>query len=150
LHKHEALGIGDDLRGIQGLLQVIDESLLVTGEFRGGAREEAAGASTLVLESTQATREDGLTDEGDRHAKVKSVDGSPLAGTLLTSLIKDLLNERSTIIVVELEDITGDFDQEGVQDTLVPLLENVGDFTGVQAHTTLEDVIGLQEKGVRI
>lgn len=146
LDEHEALGIGDDLRGIQGLLQIIDESLLVTGELRSGATEKGAGAGTLVLESTQATREDSLADQGDGHAKVKSVNGSPLAGTLLASLIKDLLNERCAIVVVVLEDIASDFDQEGVQDTLVPLLEDFSDLANGHSHAALEDIIGLADE----
>ena len=144
LHEHEALGVGDDLGGIQGLLEVIDESLLVTGEFRNsGALEKAAGTDTLVLEGRQAAREDSLADQSDGHAKVEGVDGGPLAGTLLTSLVEDLLNEGSTIVVVEVKDVTGDLDEERVQNTLVPLGEHIGDLLGGETKTTLEDVVGL-------
>lgn len=143
LDEHEALGVGDDLGGIQGLLEVLDESLLVTIELGGRALEEAAGTDTLVLDSRQATREDGLTDQGDGHAKVKSVDGSPLAGALLTSLVKDLLDEGSSILIVVVENVTGNLNQEGVQDALVPLGENIGNLLALKTKTALEDIVSL-------
>lgn len=143
LDEHEALGVGDDLGGVQGLLEVIDESLLVTGELGGRAVEKAAGTDTLVLEGRQAAREDSLADQSDGHAKVKGVDGSPLAGTLLTSLVEDLLDEGSAVVVVEVKDVTGDLNQERVQNTLVPLGEHIGNLLGGETQTTLEDVVGL-------
>lgn len=143
LDEHEALGVGDDLRGVEGLLQVIDESLLVTFELGSGATKDGAGTGTVVLESTQAAGEDSLANEGDGHAEVKGVDGGPLAGTLLAGLVKDLLDERSSVVVVVVEDVTGDFDQEGVKDTSVPLAEDITNLLGGEAETALEEVIGL-------
>lgn len=143
LDEHEALSVGDDLGGIQSLLEVIDESLLVTGELGGRAIEETAGTDTLVLDGAQATGENGLTDQGDGHAKVESVDGGPLAGTLLAGLVKDLLDEGSAVVVVEVENVTSDLDQERVQDTLVPLGEDIGNLVDGHAQTTLQDVISL-------
>src|ERR1700722_18727376 len=51
--------------------------------------------------------------------------GSPLACTLLTSLIKDLREDWLAIVVLEFENIGGDLDQEGVEDTLIPLEEDI-------------------------
>lgn len=52
-----------------------------------GATEHLGGTGTLLLERAEAAREDGLTDEGHGLAKVEGVDGSPLAGTLLSSAV---------------------------------------------------------------
>jgi len=146
LDEHEALSVGDDLRGVEGLFQVIDESLLVTFELGSGATEDGASTGTVVLESTQAAGEDSLANESDGHAKVKGVDGGPLAGTLLAGLVKDLLDERSAVVVVVVEDVTGDFDQEGVKDTSVPLGEDIANLRGGETETALEEVIGLTDQ----
>lgn len=144
LDEHEALGIGDDLGGIQSLLEVIDEGSLITLELGGGAAENRGGTGTLILESGQAAREDSLANQSDGHAKVKSVNGGPLAGTLLAGLVKDLLNEGSAIVVVIVENIAGDLNEERVQNTSVPLGENVTNLLGGETETTLKDVVSLQ------
>ena len=81
--------------------------------------------------------------ERTRHASVESSDGSPLAGTLLTSLVKNLGYERLAIVVLELEDVGSDLDKEGVKDTLVPGVKDVGDLILREAETTLENVVRL-------
>ena len=145
LHEHEALGVRDDLGGVKGLLKVVDELLLVTGEAGGGALEELGGTATLLLEGRKAAGEDRLADESDGHAEVESVDGGPLAGTLLASRVHDLLEKRRTVLVVEVEDVTGDLDEEGVKDTLVPLGEDITHLLVGETKTTLHDVVGLQK-----
>jgi hypothetical protein len=127
------------------LLKVVNESLLVTFKLGSRAAKNAAGTDTLVLDGREATREDSFTDKSDRHAEVEGVDGGPLSGTLLTGLVEDLLNKGCAIFVVVLEDITGDFNQEGVQDTLVPLVENFTDLVGGKTNTALEDIVGLSK-----
>ena len=65
-HEHEALGVGDDLGGIEGLLEVVDELLLVALErLLLGAVNNLAGAYSLGLERRQAPGEDCLSDKGD-------------------------------------------------------------------------------------
>jgi hypothetical protein len=125
------------------LLKVVNESLLVTFKLGGRAAKNAAGTDTLVLDGRKATREDGFTDKSDGHAEVESVDGSPLSGTLLAGLVENLLNEGCAVLVIVLENITGDFNQEGVENTLVPLVENFTDLVGGKANTALEDIVGL-------
>jgi hypothetical protein len=50
-HKHETLGIGDDLGGVQSLFEVINELLLVTMESLFlRARDDFAGANALLFE----------------------------------------------------------------------------------------------------
>ena len=145
LHEHEALGVGDDLGSVKGLLKVGDELLLVTGEVRGGALELLAGAGTLGLEGRKAAGEDSLADESHGLAEVKGVDGGPLAGTLLASRVEDLLDEGSAILVVVVHDVAGDLNEERVEHALVPLSEDVTDLLVGQANTTLEDVVGLKD-----
>lgn len=144
LHEHEALGVGDDLGGVKGLLKVGDELLLVTGEVRSGALELLAGAGTLGLEGRKAAGEDSLADESHGLAEVKGVDGGPLASTLLASRVEDLLEEGSAILVVVVHDVAGDLNEERVEHALVPLSEDVTDLLVAQANTTLEDVVGLE------
>jgi len=145
LDQHETLGVGDNLGGVKGLLKVGKELLLVAGEVWRWTGDLLGSTSTLALERRQATGEDGLSDKGDWHTQVESVDGGPLAGTLLTSSVQDLLEERLTIVVVEVHDVAGDLNEERVKDTLVPLGESVSHLLVGHTETTLHDVIGLLE-----
>lgn len=143
LHEHEALGVGDDLGGVKGLLKVGNELLAVAGEVGLGALELLAGASALALEGRKAAGEDSLADESHGLAHVEGVDGGPLAGTLLASRVEDLLEEGSAILVVVVHDVAGDLDEERVEHALVPLSEDVTDLLVGHANTTLHDVVGL-------
>lgn len=125
------------------MLKVVNESLLVTFKLGSGATENVAGTDTLVLDGRKATREDSFTDKGDRHTKVEGIDGGPLSGTLLTGLVENLLNEGCAVLIVVLENIAGNFNQEGVEDALVPLVENFTDLVGGKTNTALEDIVGL-------
>jgi hypothetical protein len=143
LDQHETLSVRDDLRGVQGLFEVVDEGLLVTLKLGGRTSKDLAGADALVLDRTEAAREDSLADKSDGHAEVEGVDGSPLASTLLAGLVKNLLKEGGSIVILVLENVAGDFNQEGVQDTSVPLVKDLTDLEGSEAETALEDIVGL-------
>lgn len=68
-HEHEALGVRDDLRGVQGLLEVVDELLLVALEGLGlGSSEDLAGADSLRLQAREAAGKDSLADQRYRLA----------------------------------------------------------------------------------
>lgn len=127
------------------LLQIIDDLLLVAGELWNlWAVEDGAGTNTLGLDGGQASGKDGFSDQGDWHAEIKSVDGGPLSGSLLSSRVENLLNEWGSIFwVVVLENVLGDVDEEGVQNTSVPLLENLADLVWCESNTTSEDIVGL-------
>lgn len=146
LDQHETLSVGDDLGGVESLLEVVDESLLVSSEARAGSVKETSGTATLSLERGQAASEDGLSDESDGHAEVESVDGGPLAGTLLTSRVHDLLDNGNTIVVVLVHDVAGDLDQERVEDATVPLSEDITDLLVAETETALHDVVGLADQ----
>ena len=150
LHEHEALGVRDDLGGVKGLLKVVDELLLVTREVGGGALEELGGTATLLLEGGKAAGEDRLADESDGHAEVESVDGGPLTGTLLAGRVHDLLEKRRTVLIVVVEDVTGNLNKEGVEDTLVPLGEDVTHLLVAHAETTLHHIVGLEDSQLDI
>ena len=147
LHEHEALGVGDDLGGVEGLLEIGEELLLVALELGRAADElQLLGrAGALALDGGQAAGEHGLGDQGHGHAEVERVDGGPLAGSLLAGRVEDLLEEGLSVgLVVEVHDVAGDLDQEGVKDALVPGGENVTDLLVRHSNTTLHDIVGLQ------
>ena len=121
-HEHESLSVRDDLGSVKGLLEVVDKLLLVALEGLSGRSGEDLGSSnSLLLEGREASGKDGLTDKGDGHALVEGVNGGPLSGSLLSSSVEDLLDHGDTVSVVELEDVSGDLDQERVEDALLPL-----------------------------
>jgi hypothetical protein len=122
-HEHESLGVRDDFRGVKSLLEVVNKLLLVALEgvsCRWG--NNFGSPDTLVLEGRETSGKDGFTDEGDGHTLVKSVNGGPLSGTLLSGRVENLLDHRSAVSVVESENVTGNLDQERVEDTILPLL----------------------------
>ena len=80
------------------------------------------------------------------HASIESSNRSPLASTLLARRIKNLGNQRLAIIIVELQDVGGDLNEEGVEDTLVPGVEDVRNLVLGEAETTLEDVVGFSDQ----
>ena len=80
------------------------------------------------------------------NAGVESSNSCPLAGTLLASLVEDLADHGLTIVILELEDVGGDLNEEGVKNALVPLDENVGNLALGDTKAALEDVVGLSDK----
>lgn len=65
-HEHKSLGVRNDFGSVEGLLEIIDEQLFVTTEWLFlWAGNNLAGAHTLVLDSRQATRENGFANESD-------------------------------------------------------------------------------------
>lgn len=143
LNKHESLGVGDDLGSVESLLEVVNKLLTVSLEVRLGSLEHLAGSDTLVLERAETSAEHGFSDQSDRHAEIESVDSSPLAGSLLTGSIKDLLEQGGAIVVIVAEDVTGDFNQEGVQYALVPFLEDITNLSWGHTQTSLHDIVRL-------
>lgn len=63
-HEHETLSVGDDLGGVESLLEVVDELLFITVEslfLRTG--DDFTSTDTFLLEGRQAPGEDGLSDQ---------------------------------------------------------------------------------------
>src|SRR5699024_3635101 len=80
----EALGVGDELRGVQRLLEIVDE-LLRVGDLERLllALEHAAGRLALRGRAGGRAGEGGLRDAGDRDAEVQGGLHGPGAGALL-------------------------------------------------------------------
>lgn len=96
-----------------------------------------------------------VSDDRPRQAKtasrtwgssIQSGDGGPFTSSLLTGLVENLGNDGLTVIILELEDGGSDLDEERVENTLVPLEEDVGDFILVEAESALQDIIAFGNK----
>ena len=81
-----------------------------------------------------------------RDTGIEGSNSSPFTGTFLSSRVEDLVNHGFTIVVLELEDVGGYVDQEGVEDTLVPFEEDIRDLVGGEVEAVPEDVIGLSDQ----
>jgi len=143
-HEHEALSVRDDLGRIEGLFEVIDELLLVTLEWLPlRTVDHFASTFTLSFDRREATGEDGFADECDGSASFQSSDRSPFAGTLLACFVENLSDHGLTIVVLKFQDVGGNFDEERVEDTLIPFFENPRNLILMEAKATLEDIICL-------
>lgn len=79
-----------------------------------------------------------------RDASVKSCNSRPFPGTLLTSLVKDLGQDRFAVIIFELQNFCGDLDQERVKDAFVPSEEDVRNLVFIETKATLQYVVSLR------
>ena len=80
---------------------------------------------TLVLQRREAAREDALTDQRDGLAQVERGDRRPLAGSLLSGRVEDLVDHRLAVVVLLGEDLGRDLDQVAVKFALVPFGEDL-------------------------
>ena len=104
------------------MADLLDKLLLVPLEWlRSRRSNNLACPHSLFLDRREASSEDSLSNEGDGHTEVEGVDSGPLAGSLLSSHIEDLFDNGVSIGIVESENISRDFDQERVEDTVLPL-----------------------------
>jgi hypothetical protein len=76
-------------------------------------------------------------------AGIKCCDSGPFSGSLLACLIEDLGDHRLAVGVLEFEDVECDLDQKGVEDALVPFLEDGRDFILMKTQAALENVVAL-------
>ena len=133
----EALGVGDDLRGVERLLDVVGEALAAapSSAAPGSPGRPAGGVAQLAV-AGQRAREDGLGDAGDRDAEVERGLHRPAAGALLLGLVGDDVDERLAGVGVDVrEHLGGDLDQVGVEARpAFQLAEDVGDLGRVRAQ----------------
>ena len=116
------MSIRDDLGSVKGLLEVVDELLLVALEsLLGWSSKDLGSPDSLVLQGRETSSKDGLSNEGNWHTLVEGVNGGPLSGSLLSSSVENFLDHWDTVSVVEFENVSGDFHQERVEDTILPL-----------------------------
>ena len=89
--EHEALGVADDLGGEKRLADVLDEGLLVAGDFHFGTGQDLGGFGAVILHGAEAARVNRFADEGDGHAEIERADAGPFAGALLAGGIENLV-----------------------------------------------------------
>lgn len=128
----EPLGVGDDLRGVEGLFDLVGEGGgVVRGELaRGGPGEVPRGLAQIGVAGDRAG-EDRLGDPGDRNPEVECALHGPPPGPLLLGLVQDHVDERLTGGRVGVrEHLGGDLDEVRVEPPGVPGPENLRDLGG--------------------
>lgn len=89
------------------------------------------------------TLRDLLTNVLTGSTGIKRGNGGPFTGSLLTGLVENFVDNGFTIVILELKDVGGDLDQEGVKNALVPLGEDIRNLILMEAKTTLQDIVCL-------
>ena len=107
---------------------------------------KTASPINVTIGGVNKDREVSLGFRLTRNTSIEGSDGSPFTGTLLTSRVEDLVNHEFTIVVLEFEDVGGDVDQEGVENALVPLEEDIRNLVVGEIETVPEDVIGFSNQ----
>lgn len=111
-HQHEALGIADDLRAVERVLDAIQVFLDVRhAGLAAGSFQHATGRNALILQSGEAAREDGLADQCDGHAVLQRRYRCPFARALLASCVAYAIQQIS-LAVLEVQYIPCDLDEE--------------------------------------
>ena len=85
----------------------------------GGKEREAESEIEMLCFKIECP----LTNQGDRHSLVEGRNSGPLPSPLLAGRVTNLLNEWLSIGVLVGQDVSCDFDEEGVEFTFVPLPE---------------------------
>ena len=143
----EALRVGADLRGIEGVVHRRGELIDVSAEALRGSVDEARGGNALVLHRGDAARKDSLGDRRCGHPEIQRRLGRPFPRPLLTRPIEDDLHHRlSRLRVAAAEDIRGDLNEEGIEVSLVPAAEQVAHLVVAHAEQVLHDEVGLGDE----
>src|SRR5690606_14069535 len=140
LHLHEPLGIGDDFRGVQRLLDVVDEAGCLDAGV--GSGQDPGCALSLILEGGDYAGVHRLPDEGGGLSQLHRGDHRPLPGSLLAGGVEYRLHSAFTVHL-DRQDVSGDFDQVRVEDPLVPSPEGGGHLVMAQPETVPHQVVGL-------
>ena len=141
-HQRIALGVGDDLRGVQGLADLLDKGHAIPLEHHFGAGELLGSRHALFLGSGQAAGKHRLADEGQGHAFVQRRDARPFAGALLAGGVQNHVHQRLAVLVLVGQNVPGDLDQIAVQFALVPFGENLAHFVRRHAQIIPHQLIG--------
>ncbi len=111
------MGIGADLRAIEGVSDCGDDLLCVTRTFRRGRGtfKNLGSGDSFLLHRTQAPSEDRLGDRWCGNTHVEGVDGGPFPGPLLAGRIHyDVYEGFARAGIVLLEDIPCYLNEKGV------------------------------------
>ena len=149
--QHIALRVADDLGGVEGTHDVLDQRLLLhgilgLGKHRPRALQFAGGLDAFVLHGADAAGEDRLGDQGHGLGQIGGIDHRPLAGALLAGGIEDFVHQRETILVLLGQNVSGDFDQEAIEFSGVPFVEDRGHFVGAHAQAIAHQAVGLADQ----
>ncbi len=80
----------------------------------------------LIFNRREAARENRFANQRDGHAQIERADAGPLAGAFLSGGIENLVHHRLAVFIFLGEDFGGNFDEEAVEFTLIPIGENRG------------------------
>ncbi len=146
LDEVETLGVADDLGGVEGVVDLLDEFLLVGGDVDGRAGELGAGGDALLLLAGEDAGLDGGVDGADDDGVFGGVEQGPLAGAFLAGFIDDEFDDGlAGFGVFLLQSLAGDLDEVAEEVALVPLVEDGGHLVGGEAGV-LEDVVGFADE----
>mmetsp|Transcript_1722 Transcript_1722/g.1889 ORF Transcript_1722/g.1889 Transcript_1722/m.1889 type:complete len:461 (-) Transcript_1722:3-1385(-) len=143
--QDKALGVRHDLGRVQGLTDGLHQLRAVTLVLWGlGTRQNGACGHPLGLLRAEAASKHGLADESQGHAQVQCGDGGPLAGSLLPSLVHDLIQNVAAAVFLFLgQNVSGDFDEETVQVAFVPFGKHVMHLRVGHSQNVLHHVVCL-------
>ena len=144
-HELVALRVGDDLRGVERLLEVVEQRGLVALEFRGGAVQNLGGFDALVLERREATCKYRFADERERLAEIERSDCRPFTRSLLSGGVKNLVNDRLAVVALIAKNIAGDFDEVGVEHAFVPVGQSLVHLLVGHAEAFLHYLVGFAD-----
>ena len=103
---HHALGIANDLAGIEGVAHGIDERGAVAGVgLCVRAFEHSACGNALVLQRAEDRDLDSSADDGERDAHFDGMADGPFPGALLPGSIEDEIDNRTSGLRVDREKI---------------------------------------------
>ena len=140
----EALGVGDDLRRVQRLLDIRGELFGIARSLAESAGCQTGGGLALHDRTRQRAGEHRLGDARHRDAEIECRLHRPPSGALLLGLVEDDVDERLAGLGVDLaQHLGGDLDQVAVQVALVPLGEHVGDLRRGQPEPVAQQLVGL-------
>ncbi len=146
LDEIEALGVADDLRGVESVVHFLHEVCLVDGDIDLWAGKLCAGSDAFFLLGGKDAGLHGGIDGADDNGVFRCIEQRPLAGALLPGLIDDELDDGfSGGGVLLFEGFAGDLNEVAEEVTFVPLIEDGGHLVGGEAGV-LEDVVGFADE----
>ena len=138
----EALGVGNDFRGEQGIVYFFDECSFFSGDAGGGALQFGTGGDAFVFHRGKDAGFDSGVDGRDHDGVFDGVEDGPFAGAFLACGIEDQVNEGlASLGIVLFENLGGDLDQVALEVAVVPIGENLSQFCWGEAGV-FEDVVG--------
>ena len=123
----KSLGVGNNFRSVESIAHSLDKSLPIALVIKFcRARQLFRCSHPLVFHSGQDARFYGRIDRGYHDRLFDRGLQCPTTGPFLSCFIQDDVDQRfASVRVCFGENVCGDFDQETVQVTTVPIRENI-------------------------